>query len=926
MRNPCPKTSPAMFLMILGIWFCISDLASALDDEGLALLAFRQQITNDPLHIFDSWNSQDATPCAWTGIVCDQNNNVSKILLQNSQLSGTISGQLSRLHHLRVLGLSKNFFTGSIPSQIEDIHSLWKLNVSQNALSGQIPPELGNLGSLRMLDLSTNLFYGAIPEQLFVACGRLRYISLSGNNLSSTIPLSLGSCPRLVGIDFANNFLQGSIPSQLGALSALQYLSLTGNALAGFLPQALMNCTALSYLDVSRNQLYGQIPLAFVDLTSLASLIAAENLFTGNLPSGILYQPSLQFLNLSFNGLSGQISPLPTGGSCSSLQVLDLAVNNFSGSIPETFGSCSRLSVLNVSGNYLSGSIPTQLGNLSLARSIDLSDNNLSGVIPPEIGNLINLSVLRLGMNPVQGSIPPDIGKIGDLIILDLQRMDLQGNIPLALADCRFLLELDLSHNNLSGTIPGSLSNITYLKLLDLENNNLSGSIPMELGNLSNLEHLDLSVNQLTGSIPASLGNIVSLSFLNLSYNRLSGPIPRVGSLQRFNMSSFLGNTGLCGSPLSNSCSALSSTGARTKSHVLRPSAIAAIAAAAVIAFGVVIITVMNVRALRKGREALVYESTPPPPDSSPILGKLVLFSKTLPSKYEDWEAGTKALLDNECIIGNGALGTVYKATFDAGISMAVKKLETLGRIKNAQDFEEEIGRLANVRHRNLVVMQGFFWSSTMQLLLSDFIPNGNLFSHLHQRRAGQPPLNWQIRFRIATGTARGLAYLHHDFRPPILHYDLKSSNILLDNYFEPHISDYGISKLLPMLDTYVSSRKFHSALGYIAPELACQSIRLTEKCDVYSFGIILLELATGRQPVENAEPDVVVLCEHVRSALEQGRGASCIDRDLRSASENEIMQVLKLGLVCTSQTPSKRPSMAEVVQVLESIKPGNDL
>jgi serine/threonine protein kinase len=335
----------------------------------------------------------------------------------------------------------------------------------------------------------------------------------------------------------------------------------------------------------------------------------------------------------------------------------------------------------------------------------------------------------------------------------------------------------------------------------------------------------------------------------------------------------------------------------------------------------------MNFRVLKKMTEERVYESTPPSPELSPILGKLVLFSKTLPAKYEDWETGSKALLDKDSIIGIGTLGTVYKATFDAGISLAVKKLETLGRIKNADEFEEEIGRLATVRHPNVVVMQGYFWSSAMQLLLSDFIPNGSLHSHLHGSSYGHQ-LDWRRRFRIALGTARGLAYLHHDCKPQILHLDLKSLNVLLDHGFEPHISDYGLSKLLPMLDTYVTSRRFYSAIGYVAPELACQSIRVNDKCDVYSFGVILLELATGRHPVEEMNGDgesSVVLCDEVRSAMEEGRGIRCIDRSLRGPPEVEVMQVLKLGLVCTSRTPTKRPSMAEVVQVLESIKTGSD-
>lgn len=818
-------------LVLFSLFAC-----TALNDEGMALLDFRKEVTRDPSGALATWNSSDASPCSWTGVVCDQAGNASRILLQGRALSGTISSELSRLNHLRTIVLSDNSFSGSIPAELALVTTLWKLNVSDNALSGTIPKELGALASLRMLDMSGNTLSGSIPASLFSSCGRLRYVDFSNNNFTGSVPVLLGSCGRLEGIDVSNNLLSGSIPEQLGDLTSLQYIAMSSNAFSGSLPESLTNCTALKFL--------------------------------------------------------------------------------------------------NFSGNQFSGSIPSQLSRLTVIQTIDLSSNNLSGQIPVEFGSLSNLSILRLGSNPaVTGIIPPEIGNILDLVILDLQRMNLQGSIPVALANCRFLLELDFSNNNLTGIIPASLRNATFLRLLDLESNKLSGSIPEEFGNLTNLQHLDLSINQLSGRIPSTLGNIEALLSLNVSFNGLSGVIPRNGVLQRFNVSSFLGNAGLCGAPLEVSCSSTAPASSplplalNRKTHVLGASAIAAIVATAVIALGLVVVCVLNCRALRKITEHRVVESTPPSPESSPkIVGKLVLFSKTLQANYEDWEAGSKALLDKDRVVGSGTLGTVYRVNFDAGVVMAVKKLETLGRIQNQMEFEEEIGRLANVRHPNVVLMQGYFWSSTTQLLLSDFIPNGSLFNHLHQQAAGFGQLTWKRRFKIALGTAQGLAYLHHDLKPPVVHFDLTSSNILLDHNFKPQLSDYGLSKLLPMLNSYVSSRRIYATLGYMAPELASQSIQLSEKCDVYSFGVILLELSTGRHPVENAEADFNLLCNDVRSALERGRGPSCIDSELGTASQTEVMQVLKLGLVCTSQIPSKRPSMAEVVQVLESIKYGNDL
>ena len=480
-----------------------------------------------------------------------------------------------------------------------------------------------------------------------------------------------------------------------------------------------------------------------------------------------------------------------------------------------------------------------------------------------------------------------------------------------------------------------ALYNMTYLEILDLSQNRLNGTIPPTLGNLSRLQILDLSQNSLSGPIPSSLGNLTTLTNLNLSSNNLSGTIP--STIQRFGSSSFIDNPLLCGVPLDKSCSETgygTSTPGQKKKHPLTVSAIVAIVAAAVILTGVCLVSIMNIMARRRKKddEPMVVESTPlASSDSNVIIGKLVLFSKSLPSKYEDWESGTKALLDKECMIGGGSIGTVYKTTFESGISIAVKKLETLGRIRNQDEFEQEIGRLGNLRHPNLVSFQGYYWSSTMQLILSEFVPNGNLYDNLHglhypgtSASSGNRELDWSRRFKIALGTARALAYLHHDCRPPILHLNIKSTNILLDETYNCKLSDYGLGKLLPILDNY-GLTKFHNAVGYVAPELA-QSLRLSEKCDVYSFGVILLELVTGRKPVESPRAsEVVVLCDYVRALLESGSASDCFDRSLRGIVENELIQVMKLGLICTSEVPSRRPSMAEVVQFLESIRNGSE-
>lgn len=472
--------------------------------------------------------------------------------------------------------------------------------------------------------------------------------------------------------------------------------------------------------------------------------------------------------------------------------------------------------------------------------------------------------------------------------------------------------------------------------MLDLHSNQLDGAIPVTLGQLTNLVLLDLSENTLAGPIPQELGNLSNLSHFNVSFNNLTGMIPFVPVLQKFDSTAFMGNPFLCGSPLNNLCG-----GQRHRNRLGVP-IIIAIVAAALILIGICIVCALNIKAYtsksrdvedsKEEEEVLVSESTPiASPGANAIIGKLVLFSKSLPSRYEDWETGTKALLDKDCLVGGGSIGTVYKATFENGLSIAVKKLETLGRVRDQDEFEHEMSQLGNLSHTNLVAFQGYYWSSSMQLLLSEFMANGSLYDHLHgnrpyafsesSSRGSGGELFWERRFSIALGAARALSYLHHDCRPQILHLNIKSSNIMLDGKYEAKLADYGLGKLLPILGSIELSR-IHTAIGYIAPELASPSLRYSDKSDVYSFGVVLLEIVTGRKPVDSpGVATAVVLRDYVREILEDGTASDCFDRSLRGFAEAELVQVLKLGLVCTSNTPSSRPSMAEVVQFLESIR-----
>lgn len=500
---------------------------------------------------------------------------------------------------------------------------------------------------------------------------------------------------------------------------------------------------------------------------------------------------------------------------------------------------------------------------------------------------------------------------------------------------------------------------ISMFSCRSLSRNNLTGPIPKAISKINKLKILKVEFNQLSGEIPMELGKLQYLLAVNVSYNRLIGRLPVGGIFPSLDQSSLEGNLGICSPLLQGPCKLnvpkplvldpnaynsqigggaggddqkqhSESSPLTAKSHrkmFLSVSAIIAISAATLIVIGVVVISLLNISARKRlefVEEALESMcSSSSKSGASVAVGKLILFnSKSSPEGIEN----PVSLLNKASEIGEGVFGTVYKVSLGADhhqerTVLAIKKLVTSNIIQYPEDFDREVRILAKAKHPNLVSLKGYYWTPQTQLLITEYAPNGSLQSKLHERHPSSQPLSWPQRFKILLGTAKGLAHLHHSIRPAIVHYNLKPSNILLDENFNPKITDFGLAKLLTKLDKHVISNRFQSALGYVAPEMACQSLRVNEKCDVYGFGVLILELVTGRRPVEYGEDNVVILSDHARVLLEEGNVLECVDQSIGDYPEDEVLPVLKLALVCTSQVPSSRPSMGEVVQILQVIK-----
>ncbi|KAK4582178.1 hypothetical protein RGQ29_025374 [Quercus rubra] len=897
-------------------------LDPAFNDDVLGLIMFKAGI-QDPKDKLTSWNEDASSPCNWVGVKCDpKTNRVTELVLDGFSLSGHIDRGLLRLQFLQILSLSNNNFTGTIN------------------------PDLTHLGSLQVVNFSENKLSGDIPDGFFQQCGSLKVVSFARNNLTGNIPDSLSSCSTLVSVDFSSNRILGKLPSGLWYLRGLQALDLSDNLLEGVVPEGIEGLYDLRAINLSSNRfsgklpwdIGGEIPSWIGELRDLEILDLSANNFSGQIPNSIGNLPLLKNLNLSMNQFTGNLPESMT--NCVNLLAVDVSHNQLNGSIPSWFFKPSEQSV-SLSEKKV-GESPEYSSLTSIAASyqglqvLDISSNAFSGEIPANIGVLSTLQFLNMSRNRLFGSIPVSIGELKSTYVLDLSNNRLNGSIPSAIGRAVSLKELRLQKNLLRGKVPTEIEKCTSLTSLILSQNNLTGPIPSAVANLTNLEYVDLSLNQLSGSLPKELTNLTQLVSFNVSHNHLQGELPVGGFFNTISPSSVFGNPSLCGSVVNRSCPSVhpkplvlnpnssdSSPGSSSSQNhhkiLLSISALIAIGAAVFIALGVVAVTVLNIRV----RSSMSHSAAPLAlsggedyscsPINDPNYGKLVMFSGDA-----DFVAGAHALLNKDCELGRGGFGVVYRTVLRDGRSVAIKKLTISGLIKSQEEFDREVKKLGKIRHHNLVALEGYYWTPSLQLLIYEFISSGSLYKHLHDGHNGNC-LSWRQRFHIVLGMAKGLAHLH---QMNIIHYNLKSTNVLIDSSGEPKVGDFGLARLLPMLDRCVLSSKIQSALGYMAPEFACRTVKITEKCDVYGFGVLVLEVVTGKRPVEYMEDDVVVLCDMVREALEEGKVEDCVDGRLRrNFPAEEAIPVIKLGLICASQVPSNRPDMSEVVNILELIQ-----
>ncbi|KAL8166221.1 hypothetical protein V2J09_007720 [Rumex salicifolius] len=526
--------------------------------------------------------------------------------------------------------------------------------------------------------------------------------------------------------------------------------------------------------------------------------------------------------------------------------------------------------------------------------------------------------------NTTEGSICRFIGiecwhqEESRVLNIKLQDMGLKGSFPTGFEKCSSMTGLDLSGNEFNGSIPSNISRILpYVTTLDLSDNNFSGGIPLDLVNCTFLNTLDLNHNRFSGQIPMQLVQLSRLKDFNVAYNNLYGQIPP------FSHNNFGGiydnNPGLCGSPLPL-C-----PGSPKKS-------INGIIAGAVAGGVALVIILMGIGMFYSSKRTAVRKKQDDPEGNrwaKNMKGtkacKVSMFENVVSEmRLSDLMKATNSF-SNTNIIGKGSKGVMYKATLPDGTDLMVKRLQDSQRTE--KEFLSEMKTLGSVKHKNLLPLLGFCMAKKERFLVYRYMANGNLFDQLHPAdpEADNPPMEWPTRLKIAIGGARGLAWLHHSCNPRIIHRNISSKCILLDEEFEAQLSEFGLARLMNPVDTHLSTfvNGEFGDLGYVAPEYL-RTLTATPKGDVYSFGVVLLELITGERAThiknapESFKGSLVEWIEQLSSTNEV-RSAICQSL-VGQGVDDELNQFLKVACNCVNPTAKERPTMFEVLQFLRAI------
>ncbi|KAK9733971.1 hypothetical protein RND81_04G104800 [Saponaria officinalis] len=861
-KSPTP-TAPTTLLILTILLLTITTTA---DDSVIMSDLFRSLNPSPP-----GWSGPN--PCKWQGVSCDNSNRVTSINLAGKFISGTLPPNLRQLSALQTLSLQRNRLTGKIPS-------------------------LSSMPELRVVFLDDNVFSG-------------------------------------IQFPFLDN------------LPSLQFFSVDDNPLENWsIPPSLSNSSSLQQFHASNSSLNGSIPDIFGSLTSLNSLRLSYNDLTGSLPNsfGGTFVKNL-WINNQKTGLSGGLFVLESMTNLAQVWVQD---NSFSGQIPD-LSKCVNLFDLQLRDNQLTGIIPNSITNLPNLLNISLQNNKFQGpmpIFPTKVR--VTLGNTNSFCMPTPGNCDPQVnvlleivGAFGypSLIADSWKGNDACNNWVHVTCDAmKKVSGLNFGKLGWVGSISPAFANLTSLTSIYLNDNDLVGTIPEALTMLKMLRKLDLSNNNLTGKVPNFDKSVVV--FVNGN--------PFLGT-NVDTSSSVKSPPGVINSPLGTV-----STDSKGDSHHLSPIVMVGIGIVCLLlltALGFYVFRVFmkkkkagkfgGIESIKTGRsskgksnnkiEDLKMSSTEfplgSPTEASSMLSNIhTFFDHGLLIPIEVLRDVTGHFSDKN-ILGRGGFGVVYKGVLQDGTHVAVKRMESnLQGTKGMSEFQAEIAVLSKVRHRNLVALLGYCVTKEEKIVVYEYMPKGTLGQHLYEcDQKGFLRLTWKERLVIALDVARGVEYLHSLAQQSFIHRDLKPSNILLGDNMRAKVSDFGLVKSAPDQGKYSVETRLAGTFGYLAPEYAATG-RVTTKVDVFAFGVVLMELITGRKALDESFPeDQAQLVNWFRRVLLTKENiGKALDPYLEGTDDEEIFasicKVAELSGHCTVREPQQRPDMSHAVNILSPL------
>ncbi|KAM7269958.1 hypothetical protein ACFE04_029172 [Oxalis oulophora] len=851
-----------VFNIFLNVFLIITlSLQTVQSDDTSAMLSLKKTLT---LSSKLDWSSTN--PCEWTNIHCENSNLVTKIQLGHQNLQGNLPSDLNTLTQLVTLELMFNQLTGPVPD-LSGLTNLQTLLLHNNNFSSFPNGFFVKLTSLATVTLDYNSFEAwQIPDSLKEATA-LKDFSANSANVNGTIPGFMGGdvFPSLGSLHLASNNLQGELPASFSTLTQMNSLWLNGNGLNGTI-SVLNGMTSLAELWLNGNTFTGPIP----DVSSLGSMqnfSLRDNGFTGVVPDSLMKLPNLMTVSLTNNLLQGQTPSFGKG------VVVDMTDGSNSFCLKDPGTPCdSRVNIL-----------------LAIASSV---------------GYPKSFAQSWKDNNPCAQWKGITCDSKGNITVINFQNMGLTGTISSNFSEITSLQRIILADNNLNGTIPDSLTTLPSLAMLDVSNNKLYGKVPSFQQN-----------------------NIVLKTEGN----------PDIGKEKPADAPS--------GSGASSGGDAAS--GKKSKTGVIIGSVVGAFCVLGIVVLGFCLYTKRRKHSgkVQSPHAMVIHPRHSGDNDAVKITidGFRVNGVRTEthsqassgPSDLPMVEAGTmiisiqvlRTVTDNfseENILGRGGFGTVYKGELHDGTTIAVKRMEP-GIITNKglAEFKSEIAVLTRVRHRHLVALLGYCLDGNERLLVYEYMPQGTLSRHVFNwRNEGLKPLEWMRRLTIALDVARGVEYLHSLAHQSFIHRDLKPSNILLGHDMKAKVSDFGLVRLAPE-GMHSIETKLAGTFGYLAPEYAVTG-RVTTKVDVFSFGVILMELITGRKALDETQPDdsIHLVTWFRRMNVDKANFRKAIDQtiDLSEETLASVSTVAELAGHCCAREPYQRPDMCHIVNVLSSL------